>query len=1266
MLKHFQFLALVLLSSGIAAQTSLELSPQAKNKLMETKFREQFQRHTELAKELAAKTNMPLLRKDSAGNRIAFDRIAENGQLIYNKTFNIGAGRTTSTNKVWPGGTAGTALTGSNMSNRLGEWDGGAVLVTHQEFGGRVVQVDGATDLSDHATHVAGTMVAAGIDANAKGMAYQAALKAHDWNFDESEMVTAANAGMLLSNHSYGTICGWEFNQNNNRWEWWGDPSISTTEDYKFGYYDQQASDWDDIAFNNPNYLICKSAGNDRGDNVSGGSQHYVRDGFGNWVVSNTSRPADGGSFGYDCIASAGTAKNILTVGAVAKINNSNTNNGYVNTASVVMSSFSGWGPTDDGRIKPDVVGCGVDMYSTGTASNTAYLAGYSGTSMASPNVTGSLLLVQQHYQNERKKFMRAATLKALAIHTADEAGSAEGPDYIHGWGLLNTAKAVKLISDSNFNLIQERTLASSGTYSQGFSSDGLNPIKFTICWTDPAGTPVAPAIDPINRMLVNDLDIRITRNSDNQVFSPYVLNPASPAAAATKGDNTRDNVEQIYIAAPTAGSYTLTVSHKGTLTGGSQSYSMILSGIVGKPAAAFTASETIICNGTSVTYTDNSGGNPSLRQWYFPGGNPSTSTAATVNVTYPTNGKFGVALKVSNALGTDSVFKMSFIQVGGMALPLYETFEPTSTTLPMWTVDNPDNDSTWKLETTGGLVTGNTSACLPYFNYSAIGERDGLISPALNFNGFSNTTLSFKHAYTNYTASESDSLVVYISTNCGNTWKRLFGTAENGTNNFRTISAPSTNRFVPSARNQWCANNCITLNLSAYDGMEGIKLKFEGYNAYNNNLYIDSIYVRGTPLKPVASFGAQQTTVCAGKPVSFIDSSTNNPTSWNWTVTGPASFSSTQQFPVFTFNQPGTYSVKLRSTNAGGSDSLTRAGYITVLPAPGIPNIVSMGLNGLCTGDSVQLKTDSVATGYTWLRSGLPISNGNTSQLYAKQAGDYTITVSSLNGCTRTSVALTLSESIKPTTPVITTSLASDSFCQGGSVTLTSSANSSNQWYRNLIPIQGATSKTFAATDSGSYAVKVNNNGCLSDVSNTLRFSIKSKPITSAITGATSATVGNAETYSVQLNSGSTYAWTVNNGTRTPGNGPNEVIVTWANFASGSISVRETASNGCIGDTKTLSVTLSPNTGLPKFDNAFGLVFYPNPVSDKAQLTLKNGSFSQVHLEVINLLGQTVLTDDIKHVNQHILDVAALPPGMYILNATDGQKQVQLRFTKR
>ena len=529
---------------------------------------QEWQRLKQEAEAYAQQHGIPIRQELPNGTIIEIMRL-ENGIPLFYITQNADASRTTQTERLYPGGTLGLSLTGAGY-NRLGEWDGGAVRNTHQEFGNRVTQVDGATSISNHATHVAGTMIAAGVDAQAKGMAYEANLRAFDWNSDESEMANEAAAGLELSNHSYGYITGWYYD--GLFWHWYGDVSVDQNEAYQFGFYDSQAQSWDSIAYQAPYYLIVKSAGNDRDDDGPAPGTSHSHNGSGSFTDSHY---GDGYDNGFDNIRSAGVSKNVLTVGAVNVVYN------YDDASSVLMSSFSSWGPTDDGRIKPDIVGNGVGVYSsTGDADNS--YATYDGTSMASPNVTGTLALLRQHYENTHGgQRMRAATLKALVIHTADEAGDNPGPDYSYGWGLLNAKRAANKITEDTYqNVIDELVLNDGNTYTRTVTASGKEPLKVTIVWTDPPGTPVAPALDPPDPMLVNDLDLRIEYGGN--IYYPWKLDRNNPSAPATRNSkNSVDNVEQVVIDNPVAGGvYTIVVDHAGTLTNGSQAFSIIISGM--------------------------------------------------------------------------------------------------------------------------------------------------------------------------------------------------------------------------------------------------------------------------------------------------------------------------------------------------------------------------------------------------------------------------------------------------------------------------------------------------------------------------------------------------------------------------------------------------------------------------------------------------------------------------------------------------------------
>jgi len=508
-----------------------------------------------------------------------------NGRPRYYTTTNLFAAQTVGTDQLWPGGSTGLDLTGVNLPGELALWDSGYVMGTHQELVGRVFQQDAPTYVGYHATHVAGTLVASGVSPLAKGMSPAAYLDAYDWALDDAEMATAAAGGLLISNHSYANLAGWLYRSGETiPWYWYGDPAISETEDPGFGMYDIESQGWDQIAFDAPNYLIVKSAGNDRSQlGPEPGGEHYVWDaGIGDWVVSTTIREKDGGLDGFDSIPYKGVAKNILTVGAVFDIVG-----GWTQPSDVVDSPFGGWGPTDDGRIKPDLAANGMGLRSCYIDSVDSYI-GLSGTSMSAPSTAGTLHLLAQLWRDTHAgATARSATLKGIALHSAHEAGLNDGPDYEFGWGLLNAVGAAELIvGDMSFPGRAVETVLNSGTADTlVFWSTGFAPVVATICWTDPAGVPSPWSLDPPEPKLVNDLDLRVERVADSTVFPPWILDPANPAAPATVGDNFRDNVEKVEVPYPVPGFYRVIVTHKSSLSDGIQAYSLLTSGLGDRPA---------------------------------------------------------------------------------------------------------------------------------------------------------------------------------------------------------------------------------------------------------------------------------------------------------------------------------------------------------------------------------------------------------------------------------------------------------------------------------------------------------------------------------------------------------------------------------------------------------------------------------------------------------------------------------------------------------
>lgn len=476
--------------------------------------------------------NWPLSFTDGDGNLSELIGVERDTVPLYYITHNVAAAVSTRTNYLHTGGALGLELDGGNMY--MAVWDGGHIKETHQEFAGRVFQGDGPWLVSPHATHVTGTIFASGVVPQAKGMAPLATGTAYDWDNDQFEMIVEATNGLLVSNHSYGL-----------------NPIYVGS--FSIGDYSQLAHDWDQICYNSPYYLPVTSAGN-------------------NGLMTN-SAPMPGAGTTYDKLFGQQTAKNPLVVANALDA----TIDAEGNLVSVSIYPTSSTGPTDDLRIKPDITGNGHNVYSSTSTSDTSY-GNMTGTSMASPNVAGSLLLLQEHSRNINGfEFMMASTLKGLVLHTADDILTA-GPDAISGWGLLNAKRAAETMTDNGvYSLITENNLAETDTYTVQVLSDGIHPLSASISWTDKyAEDSIYPPANNADPVLINNLNLKVVQGPDG--FYPYYL--TSPTSFTT-GVNNMDPYERVDIPSA-AGYYTIEVSHDGPLQDwGNQDYALIITGII-------------------------------------------------------------------------------------------------------------------------------------------------------------------------------------------------------------------------------------------------------------------------------------------------------------------------------------------------------------------------------------------------------------------------------------------------------------------------------------------------------------------------------------------------------------------------------------------------------------------------------------------------------------------------------------------------------------
>jgi len=534
----------------------------AKIKELQFELKQKTTLEKQKAEAAAIVNNWPIRVVGKDGSISELMKLTPDGFPIYYTNNNANAAKSTRANHLNTGGTLGLDLNGQEMVARV--WDGGTVRASHNLFSGRVTVVDdpSSTTYAAHGTHVTGTIMASNANVNTKGMAYMAQARTFDWTDDNSEALSEVQLGMLISNHSYGVpITG----------------STGVLPSWYIGSYTQDARDWDEIAYASPYYLAVLSAGNEGQSNAN----------------------PDPLAFGYDKLTGNKVSKNNMVVAnaqdAVVAADGTLT--------SVLINASSNQGPTDDNRVKPDITGNGTSVLSTNSTSDSSTTT-MSGTSMASPNVAGTLLLLQQHYKNVTNNFMKATTLKGLACHTADDAGNI-GPDPVFGWGLLNAKKAAETITGNGLNSwVSEENLFQEQSSTIVVKASGTESLIASITWTDVPGAAnngALPANDT-TKALVNDLDIRITKNA--VTYYPWKLNSNAAAEAIQSEDNAIDNVEQVKIDSPTNSSYTVTVTHKGILQTGKQNYSLVITGLTSSFSIVPTSSDLTVCSNQNAIYT--------------------------------------------------------------------------------------------------------------------------------------------------------------------------------------------------------------------------------------------------------------------------------------------------------------------------------------------------------------------------------------------------------------------------------------------------------------------------------------------------------------------------------------------------------------------------------------------------------------------------------------------------------------------------------------
>ena len=380
--------------------------------------------------------------------------------------------------------------------------------------------------------------------------------------------------------------------------------------------------------------------------------------------------------------------------------------------------------------------------------------------------------------------------------------------------------------------------------------------------------------------------------------------------------------------------------------------------------------------------------------------------------------------------------------------------------------------------------------------------------------------------------------------------------------------------------------------------------------------------------------------TITAGGPISFCNSGsvilTSNASSGNqWYKDGNAINGSTGT--TLNVTESGSYTVKVIVN--GCESTASNAIVVTTGPIPGTPVVTAGPNTTFCNGGSVVL-TSNAPNGNQWYKDGVAISGSTGTTLNVTSGGSYAAKVI-LNGC-ESAVSNGIVVTVTPGPPAPTISAgAATTFCNGGSVVLTSNASSNNQWYKDGVAIGGSAATTLNVTSGGNYTAKVILNGCESIPSNAIVVTVNSVP-TPTITQngsqlISSAVLGNQ--------------WYLN-GVAVAGASSQNFTPT----ASGNYTVQVTLNNCTSAFSTTLNFTV---TGIPNIDVFANLIkVLPNPVRDKLVIN-RSGTLLNLHIRLYDINGKLLeqLTSSLSSIE---IDMAKYSAGTYIIWIEDTRKNIK------